>query len=159
MAPTPPGDRFGPRTRPRVAAARTGAHTGRVSSEVPAEHGRRQPDRVTRLELAVARDGPGCFWCGRHLGGLVAATTDHVVPRVKGGPSWLENEVAACRRCNGERGHLGPVEWLEECRRRGWPARSSRWPGRSPSAAVSAGPAPTWTRSCAGCAAGPTAHA
>jgi hypothetical protein len=84
--------------------------------------GRRQPDRAARLELAVARDGQDCFWCGRRLGGLVRATTDHVVPKVKGGPSWLENEVAACRRCNGERGHAGPVEWLEECRRRGWPA-------------------------------------
>jgi hypothetical protein len=43
-----------------------------------------------------------------------------VVPRVKGGPSWPENEVAACRRCNSDRGHRGPVEWLEECLRRGW---------------------------------------
>ena len=48
------------------------------------------------------------------------ATTEHVVPRIKGGPSWVENEVAACRRCNGQRGHLTPGEWLEECERRGW---------------------------------------
>jgi hypothetical protein len=39
---------------------------------------------------------------------------------VKGGPSWLENEVAACRRCNSDRGHTAPVEWLEECERRNW---------------------------------------
>lgn len=51
----------------------------------------------------------------------MAATTEHVVPRVKGGPSWIENEVAACRRCNGERGHLTPAEWADECERRGWP--------------------------------------
>jgi hypothetical protein len=50
----------------------------------------------------------------------VRATTDHLVPKVKGGPSWPENEVAACRRCNADRGHRGPVEWLEECLRRGW---------------------------------------
>jgi hypothetical protein len=50
----------------------------------------------------------------------VPPTTEHVVPRLKGGPSWLENEVAACRRCNSERGHGTPVEWLEECLRRGW---------------------------------------
>lgn len=53
------------------------------------------------------------------------ATTDHLVPKVKGGPSWLENEVAACRRCNGERGH-GAVDWLEECERRGWSADAER---------------------------------
>ena len=81
-----------------------------------------QPARADRLEQAVARDGPACVWCGRELGRLVRPTTDHLVPRVKGGPSWLENEAAACRRCNGERGHLSPVDWLLECRRRGWPA-------------------------------------
>ena len=47
-------------------------------------------------------------------------TTDHLVPKVKGGPSWLENEVLACSRCNRERGHTTPAEWLAECERRGW---------------------------------------
>ncbi|WP_029430404.1 HNH endonuclease [Blastococcus sp. URHD0036] len=79
-----------------------------------------QPDRAARLTAALDRDGATCIWCGRALGGLVPASTEHVVPRVKGGPSWAENEVAACRRCNAARGHVAPVEWLEECRRRGW---------------------------------------
>ncbi|MCP2168314.1 HNH endonuclease [Goodfellowiella coeruleoviolacea] len=79
-----------------------------------------QVDRATRLLLAIERDGADCTWCGRALGALVAPTTDHLVPRVKGGPSWLENEVAACRRCNRERGHLSPADWLAECQRRGW---------------------------------------
>ncbi|HYI36393.1 MAG TPA: HNH endonuclease, partial [Thermoleophilaceae bacterium] len=56
----------------------------------------------------------------------VTATTEHVVPKVKGGPSWLENEVAACRRCNAERGHRGVVDWLEECERRGWSPDAER---------------------------------
>src|SRR4051794_41771566 len=77
-------------------------------------------DRAGRLLAAIDRDGPTCIWCGRELTGLETPTTEHVVPRVKGGPSWLENEVAACRRCNAARGHTGPVEWLEECLRRGW---------------------------------------
>ncbi|TYP84942.1 HNH endonuclease [Blastococcus xanthinilyticus] len=81
-----------------------------------------QPDRAARLQMVLDRDGPTCVWCGRAFSPLVRPTTEHVVPRVKGGPSWLQNEVAACGRCNGERGHRAPVEWLEECRRRGWPA-------------------------------------
>ena len=80
----------------------------------------RQLRRSERLDAARRRDGDTCLWCGRVLAGQVAATTDHLVPKVKGGPSWLENEVAACRRCNGERGHRGAVDWLEECERRGW---------------------------------------
>ena len=47
-------------------------------------------------------------------------TTDHLVPRVKGGPSWLENEVLSCARCNRERGHASPADWVAECRGRGW---------------------------------------
>ena len=77
-------------------------------------------DRAARLRVAVERDGPTCIWCAREFGEHVEPSTEHVVPRVKGGPSWLENEVAACRRCNSERGHTAPVEWLEECDRRGW---------------------------------------
>jgi hypothetical protein len=79
-----------------------------------------QPGRAERLRRAAARDGARCVWCGRVCGGLVRPTTDHLVPKVKGGPSWLENEVVACGRCNRERGHTGPTEWLAECRRRGW---------------------------------------
>ena len=77
-------------------------------------------DRAARLHAAGERDGPTCIWCGRRFTAQVHPTTEHVVPRVKGGPSWLENEVAACRRCNSDRGHAAPVEWLEECARRGW---------------------------------------
>ena len=123
----------------------------------------RQPGRAARLQAALDRDGSTCIWCGRTLGVLVPATTEHVVPRVKGGPSWAENEVAACRRCNSARGHLGPVDWLEECRRRGWhpdaerlSPRSRRWPTPSSAAAASAGRGPTWTPSCAGWSAAAT---
>jgi hypothetical protein len=80
----------------------------------------RQPDRASRLRDAVDRDGPCCVWCRRECGGLVRGTTDHLVPKVKGGPSWLENEVLACPRCNRERGHTSPADWLAECTRRGW---------------------------------------
>jgi hypothetical protein len=80
-----------------------------------------QLNRRERLAIVLDRDGPACVWCGRPLEvGLVAATTEHLVPRIKGGPSWIENELAACRRCNGERGHRTPGEWFDECQRRGW---------------------------------------
>jgi hypothetical protein len=79
-----------------------------------------QLDRGARLDLARRRDGDTCVWCGCGFDARTTPTTEHVIPRVKGGPSWLENEVAACRRCNSERGHRGLVEWLDECERRGW---------------------------------------
>jgi 5-methylcytosine-specific restriction endonuclease McrA len=69
--------------------------------------------------IALDRDGPTCVWCSRAFSDLVRPTIDHVVPRVKGGPSIPENEVAACARCNRERGHASPVQWLDEVRTRG----------------------------------------
>ena len=84
----------------------------------PARSG--DPARPARLQLAIERDGDHCFWCGRTFAPLVPPTTDHLIPRLKGGPSWLANEVAACRRCNADRGHRSPVDWLAECVGRGW---------------------------------------
>lgn len=72
-----------------------------------------------RLGLIVERDGDGCVWCSRGFDRLVRPTREHVIPRKKGGPSWVENEVAACGRCNRERGHATPVQWLDEVRVRG----------------------------------------
>lgn len=84
-------------------------------------------NRRARLEAILVRDGTTCVWCGRPVDvDLVPATTEHVVPRVKGGPSWIENEVAACKRCNGARGHRTPAAWAEECERRGWSPDRSR---------------------------------
>jgi hypothetical protein len=73
------------------------------------------------MEMILARDGATCVWCRRAVGaGLVEVTTEHVVPRIKGGPSWIENEVAACQRCNQRRGHRTPSEWADECEGLGW---------------------------------------
>ena len=83
--------------------------------------GNRELNRRQRMEVILQRDGSACVWCRRELEvGLVEATTEHLVPRIKGGPSVIENEIAACRRCNGQRGHLTPAEWIDECERRGW---------------------------------------
>ena len=85
-----------------------------------------QPNRTQRLARILERDGSTCVWCGRTFERLVRPTTEHLVPRLKGGPSWLENEVAACRRCNGQRGHASLGDWADECERRGWPVDRDR---------------------------------
>jgi len=83
--------------------------------------GRSTANRRKRLEEILDRDGPTCVWCRRPVDvDLVAATTEHVIPRLKGGPSWIENEVAACKRCNGRRGHKNLTDWADECERNGW---------------------------------------
>src|SRR4051812_33130713 len=76
--------------------------------------------RAARLAHAQQRDGEECVWCRRALPlGHRDASLEHVVPKLKGGPAWPENEVAACRSCNRARGHVAPAVWLERCEARG----------------------------------------
>jgi 5-methylcytosine-specific restriction endonuclease McrA len=72
------------------------------------------------MAAILERDGGCCVWCSRPLAlGDRALTFEHVVPRLKGGPAWAENEVPACRSCNRARGHLAPSLWLREREERG----------------------------------------
>jgi hypothetical protein len=76
--------------------------------------------RAERLALILGRDGSECVWCRRPLApGDRHLSLEHLIPRLKGGPAWLENELAACRSCNRARGHTAPAVWLEACEARG----------------------------------------
>jgi hypothetical protein len=76
--------------------------------------------RAERLRRILERDGGECVWCRRPLAaGDRNLSLDHLIPRLKGGPAWPENELAACRPCNRARGHTAPVAWLEDCEARG----------------------------------------
>ena len=77
-----------------------------------------------RLIAVIDRDGPACVYCGCAFEApLAVPTTEHLVPRLKGGPSWFENEVAACKSCNQARGHQSLGAWLEACLDQGWPVQ------------------------------------
>ena len=86
-----------------------------MSDAIP--HGLPRSERLLRV---LERDGAHCVWCRRPLPpGHRDLSVEHVVPRLKGGPAWPENEVAACRSCNRARGHAAPALWLEACEARG----------------------------------------
>ena len=46
----------------------------------------------------IARDGGVCSYCGG-----VADTTDHVIPKARGGTDDDSNLVASCRPCNSRK--------------------------------------------------------
>ena len=76
--------------------------------------------RAERERRILERDGSECVWCRQPLApGDRYLSLDHLIPRLKGGPAWLENELAACRFCNRARGHMAPAAWLEACEARG----------------------------------------
>jgi 5-methylcytosine-specific restriction endonuclease McrA len=72
------------------------------------------------MRRILERDGAECVWCRRPLrAGARHGSLEHVVPRLKGGPAWIENEVCACQDCNRRRGHRAPDLWSEACEQRG----------------------------------------
>jgi CRISPR/Cas system-associated protein Cas10 (large subunit of type III CRISPR-Cas system) len=61
-----------------------------------------------RREALWIKEGKKCHWCGRPTRLTVEsapdqATTEHIIPRYKGGSNEPENLVSACRECNGRR--------------------------------------------------------
>ena len=81
-------------------------------------------DKRARLVAIMERDGTACVYCGcTFQAPATIPTTEHLVPRLKGGPSWFENEVAACKACNQARGHQSLGAWIAACRGQGWPVR------------------------------------
>jgi hypothetical protein len=78
----------------------------------------RQLPPQARLERLLELGGNRCAWCGYDLERSNARPTrDHVVPKIKGGPTRLENEVASCGSCNARRGHESPSQFIEASRR------------------------------------------
>jgi hypothetical protein len=68
---------------------------------------------------ASKRQGGFCFWCevplvqptqGTHSDRQ--CTAEHLIPRAKGGTNDKLNIVAACQRCNGNRGDQPIEQWL-----------------------------------------------
>lgn len=57
-----------------------------------------------------ARDGFKCLYCGKEMG-EVLLTIDHFTPLELGGSDRSDNLVAACRRCNKDKGSMPPKEF------------------------------------------------
>lgn len=81
-------------------------------------HDSRQLPPAARLERLLKLGESRCAWCGYDLTKPNARPTrDHIVPKIKGGPTRLENEVASCGSCNQKRGHASPSQYIESSRR------------------------------------------
>jgi hypothetical protein len=48
-----------------------------------------------------------CIYCGSSE----PLTTDHLIPRSRGGPDVGDNAIVACRSCNASKGDRGVYEW------------------------------------------------
>ena len=77
----------------------------------------RQMSPQARLDHLLELGEFRCAWCGYALTKPNARPTrDHIVPKLKGGPTRLENEVASCGSCNQKRGHTSPSQYVESSR-------------------------------------------
>ena len=64
----------------------------------------------TQKMVAYKRDDGLCHWCGRELEAFEA---DHLIPHSAGGPTTDDNLVAACFRCNQQKGTMSEAEFRE----------------------------------------------
>jgi hypothetical protein len=48
-----------------------------------------------------------CIYCGSKE----ALSTDHLIPKSRGGPDSGDNAITACKRCNSSKGDRGVYEW------------------------------------------------
>jgi 5-methylcytosine-specific restriction endonuclease McrA len=51
-----------------------------------------------------------CIFCGEYLS-FEKSTTEHVIPKSKGGPNIIENLAISCKVCNNDRKSIGFDEW------------------------------------------------
>lgn len=61
--------------------------------------------REWEREMELSRE---CVYCGS----TINLTTDHLIPKNKGGDDSADNVVLACQSCNSSRGDKGIFEWL-----------------------------------------------
>jgi hypothetical protein len=76
---------------------------GRASPILPDTSVHKRP--ITRL-------GYPCHYCNSRAKPL---TLDHIVPRSRGGTNDYRNLVAACKRCNQDKGNRLPTCTCERC--------------------------------------------
>lgn len=69
-----------------------------------------------RTRLAEAQNWK-CCWCGNHMTAVRnkrnSTTTEHVIPKSKGGADHEDNFAVACVRCNNKRGDRDVEEYLQ----------------------------------------------
>lgn len=64
-------------------------------------HIKRKEISLTKKNI-IKRDNHQCQYCGRKTGMM---TTDHIVPRARGGTDSWDNLVCACLECNNRKGN------------------------------------------------------
>lgn len=73
------------------------------------------------MRMYVAQ-GKVCAYCEEPCDGLPDPDPEHVLALSRGGRNDATNLVAACRRCNTDKGDLTLTEWAQSRTRRGLPA-------------------------------------
>ena len=65
--------------------------------------------------MQMSEDREHCLYCGIKFTKKNKATLDHIYPEWKFGrhANILENYALCCKKCNGSKGGLDPIEWFK----------------------------------------------
>ena len=112
------------RVAERFGACRVAVETAKFDPQRmqnPEIHGKQYQQgplyQKTQKGYVMERDGDRCRYCGKPAGKRRKLTLDHVEPQARGGSDAPYNIVAACERCNAEKGDRPVAEFLAS---KGW---------------------------------------
>lgn len=76
--------------------------------------GSMQPSEIIRENKLQMDFANVCVYCGCKED----LHWDHIVPKSRGGPDSIDNQVQACKKCNLGKGDKEPMEWYRAMNRR-----------------------------------------
>lgn len=86
-------------------------HQGQPRPKAPKPKVPGPPRRLPKRELIEIRDGKRCRYCGSPDREHNPLTTEHIIPKSRGGSNDIGNLTLACRWCNTRKGSYLPHEW------------------------------------------------
>jgi hypothetical protein len=74
------------------------------------DSGKIKMSSILREDQQQLKNKKICIYCGSktHL------SYDHIIPKSKGGPDNIHNQVLSCKKCNSSKGNKDIFEWFQE---------------------------------------------
>ncbi len=66
-----------------------------------------KPSTILRENKILVEEENACAYCGSKT----PLHWEHIIPKSRGGPDTIDNQVLACQHCNLSKGDRDPFEW------------------------------------------------
>ena len=74
------------------------------------DSGKIKMSSILKEDQKQLKEGKTCIYCGCEID----LSYDHIIPKSKGGPDNIHNQVLACKKCNTSKGNKDIFEWYQD---------------------------------------------